>query len=96
MNITKKAAHYLRETHIDFTAFYILDIAVQNEEHAVILLAPINPSRDRYFCIQYYGKSYFYESIERMMAVCVETGYISRRLAERLVATYYDNLNEQI
>lgn len=92
MNITKKAAHYLREAHIDFTSFYILDIAVQNEKHAAVLLALIDRARDRYFCIQYMGNSYFYGSIEQMMNICVETEYLTRREADRLISDYYGNM----
>lgn len=92
MNITKKAAHYLREAHIDFTTFSILDIAVQNEKHAAVLLAPINRARDKYFCVQYMGNSYYYGSIEQMLDICVETGYLTRREADRLLTDYYGSL----
>lgn len=53
MNISKKAAHYLKNTDIDFATFFILDIAVQDKDNAVLILAPINPNVDRYFSTQY-------------------------------------------
>ncbi|MEG0919182.1 MAG: hypothetical protein RR967_01875 [Anaerovoracaceae bacterium] len=88
MNISKKAAHYLKNTDIDFATFSILDIAVQDKDNAVLILAPINPNVDRYFFTQYKGKKCGFESIERMMSVLVECRHINRFYADRLIEKY--------
>ncbi len=85
MNISKRAAHYLRDTDVDFHTFYILDIAVQNEKDAVVILAPRYPDTDHYFSAQYQGKKYGFQSIDHMMDVLVEGKYLSRFAADRLI-----------
>lgn len=88
MNISRRAAHYLRDTDIDFHTFYILDIAVQSKEDAVVILAPRRPDTDRYFMAQYKGKRYGYQSIDRLIDVLVEGKYISRFAADRLIRKF--------
>ena len=58
MNIDKKAAHYLRNSWIDFQTFYIFDIIPQNKDDAVIILAPLHPEEDHVFFVWYQGKRY--------------------------------------
>jgi len=85
MNISKRAAHYLRDTDVDFHTFYILDIVVQSKKDAVVILAPRDPDSDRYFSVQYKGKKYGFQSIGHMMDVLVEGKYLSRFAADRLI-----------
>lgn len=63
MNIDKKAAHYLRNSWIDFQTFYIFDIIPQNKDDAVIILAPLHPEEDHVFFVWYQGKRYPYYNI---------------------------------
>lgn len=64
MNIDKKAAHYLRNSWIDFQTFYILDIIPQNKDDAVIILTPLHPAEDHVFFVWYQGKKYPYYNKE--------------------------------
>lgn len=88
MKLPDKIAHYLRG-NVDFDSFFILDIAVQDKENAVLLLAPKDITTDKFFCMQYRGRSYFYSSIENMMDACMNCRYLSRAAAERLIRKYY-------
>lgn len=88
MKLPKKIARYLRG-NVDFDSFFILDIAVQDDENAVLLLAPRDITTDKFFCMQYKGHSYFYSSIENMMEACVQCQYLSRISAKRLIRKYY-------
>ncbi len=88
MKLPDKIAHYLRG-NVDFDSFFILDIAVQDKEDAVLLLAPRDMTTDTFFCMQYRGHSYFYGSIENMMDACVKCQYLSPAAAERLTRRYY-------
>lgn len=87
MKLPGKIAHYLRG-NVDFDSFFILDIAVQDKENAVLLLAPRDMTTDKFFCMQYRGRSYFYGSIENMMDACVKCRYLSPAAAERLIRRY--------
>lgn len=87
MKLPDKIAHYLRG-NVDFDSFFILDIAVQDKENAVLLLAPKDITTDKFFCMQYRGHSYFYGSIKNMMDACVQCRYLSRASAERLIRRY--------
>lgn len=64
MKLPNKIAHYLRG-NVDFDSFFILDIAIQDKENAVLLLAPRDITTDKFFCMQYKGRSYFYGSMEK-------------------------------
>lgn len=88
MKLPDRIAHYLRG-NVDFDSFFILDIAVQDEENAVLLLAPRDMTTDKFFCMQYRGHSYFYGSIENMMEACVKCQYFSPTTARRLTRRYY-------
>lgn len=94
MNISKRAAHYLRDADVDFATFFILDIAVQNKDDAVIILVPRPPETDRYFCAQYKGRKYGFQSIDRMMAVLAEGSYLSRAAADKLIRKFNDITNQ--
>jgi len=87
LKLPDKIAHYLRG-NVDFDSFFILDIAVQDKENAVLLLAPRDMTTDKFFCMQYRGRSYFYSSIENMMDACVKCQYLSRVSAKRLIRKY--------
>lgn len=87
MKLPGKIAHYLRG-NVNFDSFFILDIAVQDKENAVLLLAPKDMTTDKFFCMQYCGHSYFYSSIENMMEACVKCQYLSRISAKRLIRKY--------
>lgn len=63
-----RIARYLRG-NVDFDSFFVLDIAVQDKENAVLLLAPRDITTDKFFCMQYHEHSYFYGSIENMKPV---------------------------
>ncbi len=74
---------------MDFDSFFVLDIAVQDKEDAVLLLAPRDITTDKFFCMQYRGHSYFYGgSIENMMEACVKCQYLRPAAAERLARRY--------
>lgn len=88
MKLPKKIAHYLRG-NVDFDSFFVLDIAVQDKEDAVLLLAPKDITTDKFFCMQYCGHSYFYGSIENMMEACVKCQYLSPAAAKRLIRKYH-------
>ncbi len=88
MKLPDKIAHYLRG-NVDFDSFFILDISVQDKDNAVLLLAPRDITIDKFFCIQYKGRSYFYNSVENMMESCVRCSYLSRAAAGRLTRRYY-------
>lgn len=88
MKIPDQIAHYLRG-NVDFDSFFILDIAVQDKDNAVLLLAPRDITTDKFFCMQYKGRSYFYNSMENMMEACVGCRYLSRNAAKRLTRKYY-------
>lgn len=87
MKLPGKIARYLRG-NVDFDSFFILDIAVQDKEDAVLLLAPRDMTTDKFFCMQYRGRSYFYNSMENMMDACVKCRYLSCASAERLIRKY--------
>lgn len=88
MKLPGKIARYLWG-NVDFDSFFILDIAVQDTEDAVLLLAPRDVTTDKFFCMQYKGCSYFYGSIENMMDACVKCRYLSRAAAKRLMRKYH-------
>ena len=88
MKLPKKIARYLRG-NVDFDSFFILDIAVQDKNNAVLLLAPRDIAADKFLCMQYKGRSYFYSSIENMMEACVKCQYLSHAAVKRLVRRYY-------
>lgn len=87
MKLPGKIAHYLRG-NVDFDSFFILSIAVQDKENAVLLLAPRDIATDKFFCMQYRGHSYFYSSIENMMEACVQCQYLSPAAAKRFIRKY--------
>lgn len=88
MNISGKAAHCLRDTNIDFTTFFILDIAVRDRNKAVVILAPRFPEIDHRFYAWYKGERYGFQTIDRMMDVLVEGKYLSRFAADRLIRKF--------
>lgn len=88
MNISRKAAHYLRDTNIDFATFFILDIAVRDEDGAVVILAPRFPEIDHRFYAWYKGERYGFQTIDCMMAALVEGKYLSRSAADRLIRKF--------
>lgn len=67
MNLRKKLTHYLRDAHIDFITFDVVDIAPQMDGHAVVILAykdsTIKHSR---FNVQYKDTNVWYESLGRL------------------------------
>lgn len=88
MKLPNKIARYLRG-NVDFDSFFILDIAVQDKDNAVPLLAPRDITADKFFCMQYRGRSSYYNSVENMVKACVECRYFSRATAKRLTRKYY-------
>lgn len=88
MKLPGRIAHYLRG-NVDFDSFFVLDIAVQDKENAVLLLAPRDITTDKFFCMQYRGHSYFYGSIENMMEACVKCQYLHPAAAKRLTRKYH-------
>ena len=65
MNIGRRAAHYLRDTSIDFTTFFILGIAVRDKDNAVVILAPRFPKTGHRFYAWHKGERYGFQPIER-------------------------------
>ena len=94
MKLDKKMEFYLREAHIDFTSFRVLEVVPQNEEHAVVLLVPKNTTPTKYFCTQYRNRILYFGSTENMMVACVESNYLSQRMADKLVKEYYAAMKE--
>lgn len=88
MNIGRRAAHYLRDTSIDFTTFFILGIAVRDKDNAVVILAPRYPDTDPYFLAWYKGERHGFQTIDRMMAVLVEGKFLNRFAADRLIRKF--------
>lgn len=88
MKLSGKIARYLRG-NVDFDSFFVLDIAVQDKENAVLLLAPRDMTTDKFFCMQYKGNSYFYGSIENMMKACVKCQYLRPTTAKWLMRKYH-------
>ena len=88
MKLPGRIAHYLRG-NVDFDSFFVLDIAVQDKENAVLLLAPRDITTDKFFCMQYRWHSYFYGSIENMMEACVKCLYLHPAAAKRLTRKYH-------
>ncbi len=58
----------------------------------MIILALLYPTEDHVFSVWYQGKSYPYQSFERMMDILVECGHINRRYADSLKKKY-ENIN---
>ncbi len=65
MNISGKAEHCLRDTNIDFAAFFILDIAARDRDKAVVILAPRFPKTGHRFYAWHKGERYGFQPIER-------------------------------
>lgn len=56
MNLGKKPTHYLRDAHIDFTTFDVVDIVPQLDGSAVVILAHKNQIiKHPRFNVQYKG-----------------------------------------
>ena len=89
MKLDKKMEFYLRDAHIDFTAFHVLGVIPKTEEHAAVLLTPKPSAPLKYFCVQYRGKQHFYGSVENMMIACVEYGWLSQKAADKLTKEHY-------
>lgn len=95
MKLPGKIARHLRG-NVDFDSFFILDIAVQDRENAVLLLAPRDMTTDKFFCMQYKGHSYFYGSMENMMEACVKCRYLRRAATKRLIRKYYKSAGKTV
>lgn len=88
MKLDKKMELYLKDAHIDFTAFRIIEAFPVGRGGAVVLLAPRENASHSYFNLQYRSHSAYYGSLEEMLDICVENEYISRREANRIVREY--------
>ncbi len=89
MKMNKKLEYHLRHAHIDFTAFRIIEILPQNNEHAVVLLAPKDAAPLNYFAYQHEDKCLYYNSIEDMLLSCVRRNYLTRRAADKIIKNFY-------
>lgn len=94
MQLSKKISNYLRNSHIDFGSFYILDIIPQNENDAVVLLAPKHGNEIRHFHLQTKCTSNYFSTVENLMIACVEYGYCKRSYADKLLEHHYDTLQD--
>ena len=63
--------------HIDFDTFWMLAVIKRKSKRNITLLAPKNDSRDKYFNLQDGEQSLWYSSLENMLKVCHDLGYIS-------------------
>ncbi len=63
--------------HIDFDTFCVLAVIKRKGKHNMTLLAPKNDSRDKYFNLQDGEQSLWYSSLENMLKICHDLGYIS-------------------
>lgn len=96
MKLDKKIAYYLREAHVDFTEFEIIEILPINNDHAAVLLAPkSNGAFRQYFNLQYFETSNYYATLENMMEICVECNFCSRREADRIIKDFYNRKEER-
>lgn len=94
MKLSKKLTEALREAHIDFTSFNIVDIAPQKDGHAVVILAAKTPKTMPRFNVQYRGHSLWYDDLHRLMDICVEEKLYTRLAADRLLYYYNESLRE--
>lgn len=89
MNLGKKLTHYLRDAHIDFTTFDVVDIAPQPDGHAVVILAHKDQMiKHPRFNVQYKDTNAWYESLERLLDVCVELKYYNKLEAAHVLAVF--------
>ncbi len=62
---------------IDFDTFLVLAVIKRKGKRNITLLAPKNDSRDKYFNLQDGEQSLWYSSLENMLKVCHDLGYIN-------------------
>ncbi len=84
MKMDKKLEYYLRNSVIEFTDNYLLEVIPQDKKEAVILTAPKSFADYRYFSLQYNGNKFYYGTIEQMMDYCVAHGYLNRKASDKL------------
>lgn len=94
MKFDKKLNYYLRDAHIDFTAFEILEVIPQKNDHAVVFLAPRILGTNSNFCVQYMDNHNYYGSLEKMLGVSVAYERITDKEAERIKKDYYTRKGE--
>lgn len=94
MKFDKKLNYCLRDAHVDFTAFEILEIIPQKNDHAVVFLAPRTFGTNSYFCVQYMDNHNYYGSLEKMLEVSVAYERITDKDAERIKKDYYTRKGE--
>ena len=63
--------------HIDFDTFWVLAVIKHKRKRNITLLAPKDNVRDMYFNLQDGEQSLWYTSLESMLNVCRDLGYIS-------------------
>ncbi len=85
MKMDKKLEYYLRNSVIEFTDNYLLEVIPQDEKDAVILTAPKIVMDYRYYAVEFKGVRHFYGTIEQMMDYCISCGYLNRRMADKLI-----------
>ena len=89
MKFDRKLNYYLRDAHVDFTAFEILEVIPQKNDHAVVFLAPRTMGTNSNFCVQYMDNHNYYGSLEKMLEVSVAYERITDKDAERIKKDYY-------
>lgn len=87
MKLNKRLERYLH-MDMDFATFHLLAVVPQSHEDAAVLLVPRNIGENKYLNMRCRGGSYWYCTIDQMMADCVERGYISRVHAALLKRSY--------
>lgn len=86
-DLKTKAEKYL-EKPIETNTFFVLDVLVQKDKDAVVLIAPIDTSTDPYFNAAYQGKSHWFGGLEHMLNYCVEKGYMKASAINKLKERY--------
>ena len=94
MKFDKKLNYYLRDAHVDFMAFEILEVIPQKNDHAVVFLAPRTMGTNSNFCVQYMDNHNYYGSLEKMLEVSVAYERITDKDAERIKKDYYARKGE--
>ena len=96
MKLSRKLTEALREAHIDFATFDIVDLAPQKDGHAVVILAAkkVEHNLPR-FNVQYRDHSLWYYDLAHLMDICVHEKLYTRLAADRLLYYYNESLREK-
>lgn len=78
MRIPGKLDCLLKDAHIDFTQFVLLDATRAKGGGADVLLVPRHKTGLQHFNLQHRQESFYYKSIDSLLSSCVTAGSISK------------------